>query len=65
MFKAVIGIAWFAVNLVIDLPLFLLDSPMKMSFPAYMTDIGLTYLTYPVVTIGFGCLLDAKGGARA
>lgn len=61
---ALIGVAWFLVNLAIDLPLFLLDSPVKMSFPDYMTDIGLTYLIYPVVTIGFGYLLDAQGAAR-
>ncbi len=52
-----IGIVWFAISIVIDLPLFLLGGPMQMSFPNYMMDIGLTYLIYPIVTIGFGYLL--------
>ncbi len=49
-----IGIVWFAISILIDLPLFLLGGPMQMSLPNYMMDIGLTYLIYPVVTTGFG-----------
>ncbi len=44
-----VGLVWAGVNLAIDLPLFLLDSPMKMEFGAYMTDIGLTYLMIPLI----------------
>jgi hypothetical protein len=55
-----VGAIWFAMSVLIDLPLFLLDSPMKMSFPNYMMDIGLTYLIYPIVTVGFGLLLAKK-----
>ncbi len=61
---AIIGVAWFIINLVIDLLLFLPPSPMQMSFADYMMDIGLTYLIYPIVSIGFGFLLDRKGAAR-
>lgn len=50
----IIGIAWFIINLAIDLPLFMLDSPTQMSFPDYMMDIGLTYLIYPIVGAGMG-----------
>ena len=57
----VIGVAWFAINLFIDLLLFLPPSPMQMSFIDYMLDIGLTYLIFPIVTIGFGYLLEKKG----
>jgi hypothetical protein len=57
---AFIGGVWFLVNVVIDLFLFLPPSPMQMSLGAYMTDIGLTYLTYPIVTIGFGYILEHK-----
>jgi len=32
--------------------------PMKMSFINYMMDIGFTYLIYPIVTIGFGSVLE-------
>jgi hypothetical protein len=59
-----IGIAWFIINIIIDLCLFLPSSPMQMSLPDYMTDIGFTYLIYPIVSIGFGYLLDRKGVAR-
>ena len=54
-----IGTVWFIINIVIDLMLFM-EGPMKMSFSDYMMDIGLTYLIIPVVTIGFGCLLQRK-----
>lgn len=60
-----IGCAWFIINLLIDLPLFMLDSPMQMAFADYMMDIGLTYLIYPVVSVGCGYLLDQKEQARA
>lgn len=53
-----VGILWFAVNLVIDLLMFMPDSPMQMSFIDYMMDIGLTYLIIPAVTLGFGYLLE-------
>jgi hypothetical protein len=59
-----IGGVWFLVNVVIDLFLFLPASPMQMSLGAYMTDIGLTYLIYPIVTIGLGYLLEQKGAGR-
>jgi hypothetical protein len=56
----VIGVVWLAISIFIDLPLFLLGGPMQMSFTNYMMDIGLTYLTYPIVTTGFGYLLAQK-----
>lgn len=59
-----IGAAWFVINIIVDLLLFLPPSPMQMSFPDYMTDIGFTYLIYPIVSIGFGYLLDRKEVAR-
>ncbi len=55
-----IGVAWFIINIVIDLPLFLFGGPMKMSFADYMMDIGLTYLIIPIVTFGLGLLLQQK-----
>ncbi len=50
----VVGAIWFAMSVLIDLPLFIFGGPMQMSFANYMLDIGLTYLIYPIVTIGFG-----------
>lgn len=55
-----IGVAWLIVNIVIDLPLFMLEGPMKMSFAEYMMDVGVTYLIIPAVTIGVGFLLQQK-----
>jgi hypothetical protein len=51
-----IGVVWFAINIIIDLLLFM-EGPMKMSFADYMMEIGLTYLIIPTVSLGFGYLL--------
>lgn len=56
----VIGIAWYIINIAIDLVMFLPASPMQMSFADYMMDIGLTYVMIPVITIGMGYLLSSK-----
>ena len=56
----VIGVAWFLINLVFDLFLFLPPSPMQMALPDYMMDIGLTYLIFPMVSIGQGYVLERK-----
>ncbi len=54
-----IGVLWFIMSVVIDLFIFMWG-PMKKTFPDYMTDIGLTYLIYPIVTVGFGLILKKK-----
>ena len=56
----VIGIAWYIINIAIDLVMFLPESPMHMNFVDYMMDIGLTYVMIPVITIGMGYLLSSK-----
>jgi hypothetical protein len=55
-----LGVVWLVVNLAIDLPLFLLESPMQMSLGDYAADIGVTYLMIPVITVGIGGLLQQK-----
>jgi hypothetical protein len=45
------GITWMIVNISIDLPMFSYG-PMKKPFSDYMTDIGLTYLIIPIITVG-------------
>ena len=55
-----IGVMWFAISLVIDLILFIPESPMQMSFGEYMMDIGITYFSMPIICIGFGYLLENK-----
>jgi len=54
-----LGIIWLVISLVIDLLLFMWG-PMKMTFVNYMMDIGLTYLIFPAITIGFGCLMGKR-----
>ncbi len=54
-----LGIIWFVISIIIDLPMFMWG-PMKMSVINYMMDIGFTYLIYPIVTIGFGYMLEKK-----
>jgi len=52
-----LGTAWLAISLFIDLLLFM-EGPMKMPLADYLKDIGLTYLIIPMITIGFGYLLE-------
>jgi len=55
-----LGALWFAISLLIDLMMFLPDSPMQMDLIPYMMDIGLTYLIIPAITIGFGYLTGKR-----
>ena len=48
-----IGVAWLAISICLDLMMFT-HGPMKMSLVNYMKDIGLTYLMFPVITLGLG-----------
>ena len=57
----IIGMIWLIINLIIDLIIMvLLESPMQMSIDDYMMDIGLTYMVIPVITIGFGMILEKR-----
>ncbi len=51
-----LGLLWLIINLVIDLILFLPKSPMQMPLSLYMSQIGIKYLSIPIITIGFGYL---------
>lgn len=57
---AIIGVIWLIINIAIDLVLFLPPSPLQMSLANYMMDIGITYLMIPVITIGFGYMIENK-----
>ena len=46
----VLGFAWAAISIVIDLPIFL--AVFQMTLPDYAADIALTYLAFPAVTTG-------------
>ncbi len=54
-----LGIIFFFVSFIIDLSMFMWG-PMKMTFGEYVSDIGVTYLLIPVITIGFGYFLSKK-----
>lgn len=51
-----LGLVFFSVSVLIDLPLFSYG-PMATDWASYMMDVGLTYLIYPIITIGAGYLL--------
>jgi hypothetical protein len=46
-----LGILWFAISVVIDLPL-MLSPPINYTLAEYAADIALTYLMMPAITIG-------------
>jgi hypothetical protein len=59
-----LGTAWLIMNITIDIPLFLFDGPMMMSWADYVMDIGVTYLIIPAITLGFGFLLQQKAAQQ-
>jgi len=48
-----VGLVWMAANWLLD-GLMFSTGPMKMSLGHYAEDIGLAYLTIPVITMGLG-----------
>lgn len=56
-----VGSLWFVMCILIDASLMLIGGPMKMTFGAYMADIGLTYLSIPIVTAGLGMAKSRQG----
>lgn len=61
----VVGVVWLAMCVLIDAPLMLLGGPMQMSLGAYVGDIGLTYVSIPLVTWGLGAAWGAGDSRRA
>jgi hypothetical protein len=59
-YGTLVGLSWFVICLAIDSPFFLLGGPMQMTIPNYLMDIGLEYLIYPIITIGFGYYLEHR-----
>ncbi len=55
----IIGLTWFAINIVLDLLVLLPMSGMTM--PDYFTQIGIRYIVIPVMTISVGAALRNKG----
>lgn len=54
-----LGIAWLAISVIIDLPIFIVV--FGMSLPKYAADIAVTYLCFPVIAAGIAI---AQGRAR-
>lgn len=46
-----LGLLWFAISVLIDLPL-MLSPPINYTLVEYAADIGLTYVMIPVITTG-------------
>ena len=55
-----LGLLWMAMNIFIDIPLFILGGPMKMIFTDYIKDIAVTYTIILLIPIGFGYILASK-----
>jgi len=56
-----LGLVWMAMSLILDLPFFM-AGPMKMELAAYIADIGLTYLIFPLITFSFAYIINKKVG---
>ena len=54
-----LGVLFLAISLSFDYFMFIWG-PIKMSVPAYIKEIGISYLVYPIITIGYGYLLGHK-----
>ncbi|OGD54298.1 hypothetical protein A3K80_08115 [Candidatus Bathyarchaeota archaeon RBG_13_38_9] len=52
-----IGIVWLVTSLVIDLILFIPESPMQMTLSDYMVDIAITYLIILIIPVCSGYLM--------
>ncbi|WP_455278169.1 hypothetical protein [[Eubacterium] cellulosolvens] len=53
-----IGIIWLVISLVIDLILFMPESPMQMTLSDYIMDIGITYLIILIIPVGASYLME-------
>ncbi len=61
----VVGFIWFAVNVAIDAPLFLIGGPMQMTVMDYVKDIGVTYLMIPIIAVGLAIRVTTDAGVRS
>lgn len=57
---AKLGIVFLLISVIIDLIVFMPNSPMHMNLLDYISDIGLTYLMIPVITIGMGYTINRE-----
>jgi len=58
-----VGALWFLINLVLDYPMFAFG-PMKMDVGKYYSEIGLTYLIFPMFALGAARLVASQEKRR-
>jgi hypothetical protein len=54
-----VGVLWLACNLILDYPLFS-HGPMRMTALAYYSEIGLSYLIFPLFGLGAARLIGPQ-----
>lgn len=54
-----LGLSFFSCNILFDLPMFM-AGPMQMPFLHYLKNIGVAYLSMPVMSIAFGWALQRR-----
>jgi hypothetical protein len=59
-----LGLGWLVLCVLIDAPLMLLGGPMQMTLGQYLADIGLTYVTIPIVTSGLATVYTLGKSGR-
>ena len=59
-----LGAAFVFCNILFDLPMFL-SGPMQMPLAEYMKDIGLAYLSMPLITLAIGYTLQKQDTQKA
>jgi len=57
-----LGVIFLLISLFFDF-FFFIRGPIKMSVLSYVKEIGITYLVYPIITIGFGFVLGRTKSA--
>ena len=55
-----LGLIWAGISIIIDLPIFLWI--FDMSLRSYVIDIALTYLAFPVITMGIAAAKPSRPG---
>jgi hypothetical protein len=54
-----VGLLWLAMSVALDLPL-MLAAPIAMTLPDYLMDVAVTYLVYPIITVGLGTVAGER-----
>jgi hypothetical protein len=58
---ALLGAAFFCCNILFDLPMFSFG-PMQIPWSRYLKEIGLAYLSMPIIALGAGWMLHQAQG---